>query len=329
MVWTVTPYCNARCIFCDSWKHGKNEKQEKDTGLSFQEKVRVIKKMSDAGTWFLSFCGGEPLTCPDIEDLVRTAKACGMVVNISTNGLLLKEKAAALLDAGVDFITISLDSHVEEDHDSVRGLDGIYRNVQLGLDSLKALKKEVYIEVRCLVNRLNCLSLENIARSVKDRADRLSLKPIYENSVLGYRVPDSMKINPEEEQRIREHFDSFLKNHRYLDTAYNRLIPDFFFGTLNTKKTYRCLAGTFFAGLDHKGSVFPCHEMNALPNTPAGNLKDSDFMEIWRSVNLTDIRRKFKKGLVCDCWMDRFQLNIDIGRLLRPVEILFDTLSDK
>ncbi len=88
---------------------------------------RWVDKLAELGTSVVACSGGEPLLHPELERLIRRVRSRGMMAGLITNGYLLSpKKIAALNDAGLDFLQISIDN-VEPDavsKKSLRLLDG-------------------------------------------------------------------------------------------------------------------------------------------------------------------------------------------------------------
>lgn len=322
IVWDITNKCNLRCIFCDWWKVEKNNPFPQKKELSTQEKLVIIRRIAKAKTGILSFCGGEPLLCQDLELLIKEAKSKGILVNISTNGLLLEEKAKMLVKSGIDFITLSIDSYDSEVHDRIRGHKGLFSQIEKGIKAIRSLTKtkRVYIEARCLINKMNCFSLEDFVNLWNKKVDFIIFKPIYENPFILYRVPPIMQFRPEDENKFRIYFHNFLKRYRNFDNPYNRQIPDFLLRPKLLKGKSLCLAGTFFGGINCKGDLYPCQELTLLPNRPLGNLLKEDFMDLWNCEEIRKLRECFKQGSRCNCWMDRFSLSIYLQKFLKPAD---------
>jgi len=91
--------------------------------LTLMEIESIIKQAHELGTVEITLFGGEPLMRDDIEDIIQTADANGMICSIDTNGLLLTpEKIKALIKAGLSAVKISLDSPESNEHDKMRGV---------------------------------------------------------------------------------------------------------------------------------------------------------------------------------------------------------------
>ncbi len=318
IVWTVTGKCNLRCPFCN-FRNTGNYAPDDYAEIPYDAKMQIVDNIADAGVWFLSLCGGEPLCCPDTPDVIRHAKSRGLVVNMSTNGLLLEEKAEDITRAGIDFITISLDGHNSELHDSLRGKPGLFAKIEAGIRAVRHLaKKSVYIELRYLINRKNYFHLNDFVKEFSDKVDSLTFKPIYRNSSIGYDVPSDLGFRLEDEADFNEYYGDFLRRNRSFDTTYHRNIPVFLFHPERLRGNFLCFAGTFFGAIDIKGRVLSCHEMTAYNNEPVGDINVSGILNAWRSSKISKHRDALRLGFRCDCWMDRFYLNVPLQKILRP-----------
>ena len=111
---SVMDRCNFRCPYC--MPEDKYHKDFQFLGskerLSFAEIIRVAKVFSGLGVEKLRITGGEPLLRSDLPDLiVELFNIKGIEdIALTTNGILLAQQAAALKAAGLDRVTVSLDS---------------------------------------------------------------------------------------------------------------------------------------------------------------------------------------------------------------------------
>lgn len=88
-------------VFC------KEEKR-----LSNEEIYRIAKEASKLGIRKIRLTGGEPLVCPGIVDLIKKINSIDGIeeIAITTNGILLDDKANELIDNGLKKVNISLDT---------------------------------------------------------------------------------------------------------------------------------------------------------------------------------------------------------------------------
>lgn len=317
MVWNVTKKCNLRCRFCGAWKDGSTGLRGNES-LSLLESIGIVRNIADSGVWYLSICGGEPLLHGGVFGIMKEAKKRGLIVNISTNGLLLKECAKELADSGVDFVTVSIDGPDSEVVEKVRGSQELFRNIVDGITSLRTrCGRRVYIEARFMINKVNYKYMDPFVEIFKRRVDSIIFKPIYRNDNMSYTVPEDLSFSSADEYPFRSIYNSLLVKHRRFDNPYNRLIPDFLFNPKRVVGRYRCFAGTFFGSIGEDGGLYPCLEMSDCEKAGFGNLRDSPLTEIWRSDAMKAVRSRFKNGLSCDCWMDRYILNMQLKKMPR------------
>ena len=111
---SVTDRCNFRCTYCmpkEVFGHDW-EFLSRELLLSFEEIARLTRIFVGLGVRKVRLTGGEPLLRKDVESLVGILAAIEGVndLTLTTNGSLLERKAAALAAAGLDRVTVSLDS---------------------------------------------------------------------------------------------------------------------------------------------------------------------------------------------------------------------------
>ena len=109
---SVTDRCNFRCVYCmprevfdSSYRFLRHEDI-----LSFEEIARLARVFVGLGVNKIRLTGGEPLVRRNLERLVEMLAALDAEVTLTTNGSLLAKQAAALKKAGLDRVTVSLDS---------------------------------------------------------------------------------------------------------------------------------------------------------------------------------------------------------------------------
>ncbi|MHA3684039.1 GTP 3',8-cyclase MoaA [Leucobacter sp. HY1908] len=119
---SVTDRCNFRCVYCMPKEiFGRDfQFRERDELLTFEEIERLARVAVGLGVRKLRLTGGEPLLRRGIEELasrlaaLRTPEGDPVDLALTTNGSALPVKAAALKAAGLQRVTISLDSLIEE-----------------------------------------------------------------------------------------------------------------------------------------------------------------------------------------------------------------------
>jgi GTP 3',8-cyclase len=136
---SVTDRCNFRCTYC-------MPKEVFDAAytflphaeiLTFEEIVRMARIFRGLGTEKIRLTGGEPLLRKDIDRLVAMLREALPEVDLTltTNGSALKSQARRLRAAGLDRITVSLDSLDEATFRAMNDADFPVAKVLEGIDA--------------------------------------------------------------------------------------------------------------------------------------------------------------------------------------------------
>ena len=119
---SLTDRCNFRCFYC--LPNGEPPLARKDTILTFEEIERICEIFAGLGIEKIRLTGGEPLLRKDVEILVEKISKFGFKdLALTTNGHTLKARAENLKRAGLDRVTISLDSLKAENFKEITGVD--------------------------------------------------------------------------------------------------------------------------------------------------------------------------------------------------------------
>ncbi len=119
----------------------------KEEILSFEEITRLARIFVDLGVKKLRITGGEPLLRNDLPALIAMLSGIDGVedLTLTTNGYLLAQQAQSLKDAGLNRVTVSLDSLDDEIFKKMNGrsfaphrvLRGIEKAAEVGLSPVK------------------------------------------------------------------------------------------------------------------------------------------------------------------------------------------------
>ena len=150
---SVTDRCNFRCTYCMPKEiFGKDYAfLPRDQVLSFEEIERLARAFVAGGVEKLRITGGEPLVRRDLPDLIAMLAAIhrpdgrALDLTLTTNGSALRALARPLADAGLQRVTVSLDSLDDEVFGAMNGidfpvakvLDGIAAAMEAGLAPVK------------------------------------------------------------------------------------------------------------------------------------------------------------------------------------------------
>ena len=165
---SVTDRCNFRCPYCmpeEIFGEGFPF-QKRDEILRFEEIERLAALFASAGATKLRLTGGEPLLRAQLPRLVAALRALPGVADLAltTNGVLLPRLAGALADAGLDRVTVSLDSLDPEVFRRMSGRRADPDQVLAGIAAAEAAGLTP-LKINCVVQRgVNDAELVALAR---------------------------------------------------------------------------------------------------------------------------------------------------------------------
>jgi cyclic pyranopterin phosphate synthase len=132
---SVTDRCNFRCQYCMPaeglpWL-------ERSEILTFEEIARLVKLFAGMGVGDVRLTGGEPLVRRDFPRLVSMLAGVDGIddLSLTTNGYLLERDSAALVEAGIQRVNVSIDSLQRDRFFQITRRDALPQ-VLRGLDAL-------------------------------------------------------------------------------------------------------------------------------------------------------------------------------------------------
>ncbi|MDQ3323112.1 MAG: GTP 3',8-cyclase MoaA [Acidobacteriota bacterium] len=123
---SLTDRCSFRCFYC--LPNGEPPLARKDTILTFEEICRISEIFVSLGIEKIRLTGGEPLVRRDVEKLVEKLSSLKPQLRdlaLTTNGYTFPRRAENLKRAGLDRVTISLDSLKPENFKRITGVDAL------------------------------------------------------------------------------------------------------------------------------------------------------------------------------------------------------------
>jgi len=137
----LTQDCNLNCLYCH--KEGQFHRREK---ISEEEFKGLTKIACEFGLEEVKYSGGEPLLYPGIGRLIQHSKDLGIkLVSLTTNGILLKERLPELKSAGLDELSISLDTLDQETYSNLN--QGRREDLQKILNGIKTAKDYLFPKI--------------------------------------------------------------------------------------------------------------------------------------------------------------------------------------
>ncbi len=135
---SLTDRCNFRCFYC--LPHGEPPVAPKSEMLTYEEIEYASEIFVALGIEKIRLTGGEPMMRRDIETIIRKLSVLKPRLHdlaLTTNGYFLPGRAAALKEAGLDRITISLDSLKRDVFRRMTGVDVLDRVLE-GMEAARS-----------------------------------------------------------------------------------------------------------------------------------------------------------------------------------------------
>ena len=269
----VTHRCPLHCLYCSNPLELQRAEEELSTG----DWKRVFQQAAQLGILHLHLTGGEPLARKDLPELISTARAAGLYVNMITSGVgLSEERLATLVDAGLEHLQLSFQDLDETTANHIAGT----RAHALKLALIPIVKKfPLAFTVNLVVHRMNLDRLEAfIALAEEFTPDRLEIAHV---QYYGWALKNRSLLMPTQEQVDRslpiiEAAKERLKGRIHLEAVF----PDYF-GSFPKA----CVGGwgRQMMLIDPLGQAMPCHAAAVIPGLQFDNVRDHDLSWIWQS----------------------------------------------
>ena len=129
--------------------------------------MQIIDQLWALGVPHIVFTGGEPTLRADLPELIAHAEGNGQITGMNTNGRRLSDPAyvETLVNAGLDHVQITLESHDPQIHDQMVARKGAWKQTVKGIQN--ALDTRLYVMT-------NTTMLENNAATLSQTLDFLA-----------------------------------------------------------------------------------------------------------------------------------------------------------
>jgi MoaA/NifB/PqqE/SkfB family radical SAM enzyme len=297
--------CNFKCVTCNVY-------ERKVVELTADEWTQVFKSMGRAPVW-MTFSGGEPFLRGDLPDIILSAvRECRpMVINIPTNGWFTDRivRGVEKITSGAPdtqfVINLSIDHHVPEKHDEIRGAPGSWPRLMETMTRLRALNApNLTVGVHTVVSSANRHDFPEVAEGLAALdADSFICEPAEERVEL---QTLETGITPDGDE-FRKAAASVMATDdkaagiparvvRAIRLEYYERVSRLLAGDQEAMPV--CHAGFLSVHLGADGDVWSC----CVLAKSFGNLRDAgfDFRRIWSS-GLADEFRAWMRTTRCAC----------------------------
>jgi MoaA/NifB/PqqE/SkfB family radical SAM enzyme len=246
-------FCNLSCGYC-------NEYDKVSEPVPFEEMCRRIDHLGRLGTAMVGISGGEPLTHPQLDGIIRRIRQTGAIAGMITNGYLLNaDRIERLNRAGLDHLQISIDN-LEPDEVSKKSLKVLEKKLQM-----LAEYAEFHVNINSVVG--GGFKDPNDALVIGKRALALGFE-----STIGIIHDGSGQLKPLKDDEARVYFE--MTNRR--KTNYSRF--DKFQEAIakGQPNDWRCRAGSRYLYICENGLVHYCSQQRGYPGVPIAEYTTAD-----------------------------------------------------
>lgn len=271
----LTEKCNNKCYFCYN-PLGRLAGNE----LTTDEIKDILNQLNHLGIFRINFNGGEPLTRPDIKELIKYGADLGFDLHMNTNSTLVNDDIAEFVSKYMTSICTSILNSKEDLHDRMTGRKGAYKDVIRGIKIWR--KHGVKVEINVCTSTDNYTDIYDIGKLASE-LDCYALcvtRYILNNKENNFRLltPEQTLKVIEQLHKVKADFSNVYDVTLPGPVSYCEL-PDEYKEDLK-ELNIPCQYGYGLARISPTGKVTPC----PISNDEIGDLRKNTFEEIWKAT---------------------------------------------
>ena len=254
---SITEECPNRCSHCALPNSGNR------LCLDPNAVQDLISQVLDMGTSLVIFDGGEPTLYRELPELVRHVDDRAISTLFTSGAGFTLSLAERLKDAGLYAVNVSLDSPLAEEHDAMRGREGVFSEAMQAVKN--ALLAGLLVDLYVVVRRENLCHLERfhqLARSTG--AHELTLFEVVSTGRWSGR--EGLALTSAEHAHLAEFVSS-----RGAPRIFS--VPDAY-------RRFGCFAARSWMHVTPSGEVYPC---SCYPES-WGNIMKEPMKRIWQRM---------------------------------------------
>lgn len=291
----ITYRCNLKCTMCGV-RFNCTEKSAEDE-LSFDEYKKILLDARRLNTTLMSISGGEALARGDLPlQIIALGRELGIAAHLCTNGTYLTEDMASRLgESGLLSASVSLESHLEEVHDHLRG-KGSYCQAVNAIKLLRKHAPKVKVGINHTITSENYTDIVEIVKLAESLGvHQIKFAPFHTNLLHSQKPSEDfaplflssgqLEELEQELQKVKAvlRHSRLLSNHPYY---LDKLVDSF-----RKPQVFDCYAGYAICTIDPMGKVSPCPDIAS-----DLSVRSQGLYEIWRGNDFQNLRLK-----ACQC----------------------------
>ncbi len=289
IAWEITRRCMMDCRHCRAGEKPASAEHE----LSTRECLRLVDEIVAFASPVVMITGGEPMLRDDLPEIIHYLSGKDIGTTLSPCGPLVTADALfSLRDAGLGYISFSIDAIDPAAHDSFRRYPGAFASVLKGIDLAK--KTGLPFAILTTITRHNVDDLPRIIRFAGDLGAAFFIPFFLVATGKGKNIRHH-QLSPAEYEACLNRLYDLSTDRRHLPAGCDMVIrpgcaPHFprivhqregsyklsFF---DTPVTDGCLAGISFLFISYRGIVQPCGYLDL----PCGDVRREHLQTIWNT----------------------------------------------
>jgi MoaA/NifB/PqqE/SkfB family radical SAM enzyme len=239
--WEITSRCNLSCVYC------YRPKGKKIREMTFREAKGIIDDLCRQGCLWLTFTGGEPFLRKDFPDIYQYAHRKGLLITLFTNGTLLDESKADLLEEYRPLmIEFTLNSLTEATYEKIAQHKGSFKKAMRAIELILDCSLPLGIKTMGLT-----LNKDEIPR-IEEHVRNVWKLPFLFDAVImpsldGDKAPCRYRLSP---QGARDNEPQKANEPRPCQAYYPPLKP--------WEDAYGCNTGQYSFYITSSGYIKPC-----------------------------------------------------------------------
>ena len=270
----LTHRCPLGCPYCSNPLALDKREDELDTASW----ARVMQEAAALGVLQVHLSGGEPAARRDLEQIVKAARNAGLYSNLITSAVgITAQRMAALADAGIDHVQISIQDSEPQSADHIAGYKGA--STRKRALAAEVVKLGLPLTINMVVHRANISrigAMVDLALSLG--ASRIEIAHV---QYYGWALKNRAALMPSREQveQAVKEVEALREQHRG-KIVIDAVVPDYY-----ARFPKPCVGGWGCRSLNvtPAGRVLPCHAAEVIPGLEFWNVREHSLADIWRN----------------------------------------------
>jgi len=270
----LTHRCPLGCPYCSNPLALDKRADELDTTTW----TRVFGEAAALGVLQVHLSGGEPASRRDLVDITAAARDAGLYTNLITSGVGVTAKSlAALADAGLDHVQISIQDSEARSADHIAGYEGAFARKRAL--AAQVVARKVPLTVNAVIHRANVDRVADmVALALELGASRVEIAHV---QYYGWALKNRATLMPTREQVDRAVAAvEELRTRHHGRIVIDAVVPDYY-----ARYPKACVGGWGRRSLNvtPSGKVLPCHAAETIPGLEFWSVRERSLSDIWIS----------------------------------------------